>query len=169
MLKSQLRPSTINGLIAHRESADLVIAPSVTSNVGHKLRIMGLNYLDAAGNAHLQRDGLFIHVEGGTSSESPRKQAKPANSPSRLLTTAALPLVLTVLSRPELLDGPTRALADLVPSSLGTVHSTLKAIRATGCTWDGENRVLHGGGELLDLWTDEYVLRGRERRGSRRR
>lgn len=160
-LRSQLRPSTLASLLAQATEFDLVVSEVVTKTVGAQLRKAGLNYLDTRGNAYLRRPGLFVLVEGSKADVAVRGLGRGA--PSRLVTPAALPVVLAVLVRPELVNGPTRELAGLVSSSVGTVHTVLRSLRERGCAWDERSQKLIGGRAVLDLWTDEFASTGRDR------
>jgi len=147
---------------AIRHEKVLLLAPHVRAQQAATLERAGVDYLDLAGNAHLDRPGLFVHVEGRPPLK--RETGAPTRPQKGWVKT-----VMAILIRPELADAPYRAIADQADVALGTV---------AGCFADLEKRrLLHQrktGREVADrhalvaLWVQAYVEVLRPRLAERR-
>ncbi len=110
-----------------------------------------IDYLDLAGNAHLQAPGLFVHVEG----RQPAKEPKPA--PGRP-QKGWIKTVMAILIRPELANAPYRTLADRANVALGTLAGCMKDLTARGLLLGGKDRRRVADREaLVALWVQAYV------------
>ncbi|MEO7587242.1 MAG: type IV toxin-antitoxin system AbiEi family antitoxin [Arachnia sp.] len=126
LVKNQIRPSTL-GLLSHRLlPGTLILSDHITTSVGRLLRERGLSYADAAGNADIEAHGVRIHVEG---LRPPRTSVSTTAS---LLSNSAMPLVLAVLNRPELINFSVRELQARTHVSVGTTHRVQKQLHDSG-------------------------------------
>lgn len=157
-LKSQLRPSTVPLILNRVSPGDLVIAEYISSSVGEQLHAHGVHYADTVGNVSLRGQGVRLLVEG----RRPPKETAPA-ADANLYTPAALPVLMVMLNRPELLGHPLREIQARVDVSLGTVQRVVRSLRnsayhsPTGDPW----------GSIFQGWLTAY-LSGPRDRGARR-
>ena len=139
------------------ECRRLLLAPYIRPEQAAVLRATGVDYLDLAGNAHLEGPGLLVHVEG-------RKPDKAGAARPRRLTNGWVKTVLALLARPELRAAPYRRIAAGADVALGTVNACMKDLEARGHLDNGpDGRVLIGLPDLVALWVQTYgdVLRPR--------
>jgi hypothetical protein len=140
------------GVPAHRtDDRILLLAPHVRPQQAVVLERAEIDYLDLAGNAHLQAPGMFVHVEG----RQPPKEAPTApGRPQKGWVKA----VMAILIRPELTDAPYRVLADEADVALGTLAACIQDLTRRGVL------VQHKGGRrvpdrqaLVALWVQAYT------------
>lgn len=136
---------------AHADDRLLLLAPHVRPQQAAVLERANIDYLDLAGNAHLQAPGLFVHVEG----RQPAKEPKPA--PGRP-QKGWIKTVMAILIRPELANAPYRTLADRANVALGTLAGCMKDLTARGLLLGGKDRRRVADREaLVALWVQAYV------------
>ena len=83
----------------------LFVAPYITNYLAEKCREIKLPFLDAAGNAYLEDDDLFVFVTG----QKRNTDLAPVHR-NRTDTTAGLRVLFPILCRPQLLNAPYREL-----------------------------------------------------------
>ncbi len=133
----------------------LLLAPFIRTEQAAELRARGVNYVDLAGNAHLEAPGVFIHVEGKRPDKADRVE------PGRL-TKGWVKTVMALLVRPDLRRGPYRPIAAGAEVALGTVAACMKDLEARGHVLDdGKRRRFVHVPDLVALWVQTYgdVLR----------
>jgi hypothetical protein len=162
------RTSTLHGAQAQIQRfthEGLLVAPYLTPELARQCQIMGLPFLDAAGNAFLRAEGLYVLVTG----QKPDKALRRIEKPMRAFDRAGLRVVFTLLAAPDLMQAPYRDLAKAAGVALGTVgwiltdlrdHDFLAEIKGQR-RWIDRQRV-------LQAWTTNYPLRLRERLHVRR-
>lgn len=129
----------------------LILAPHVRPQQAAALERAKIDYLDLAGNAHLQAPGLFVHVEG----RQPPKD--PAPTPGRP-QKGWIKAVMAILIRPELINAPYRVLAEHADVALGTVGGCMNDLAGRGILLDGKDRRRVGDRPaLVALWVQAYV------------
>ena len=140
----------------------LVLAPHVRPQQAAVLERADIDYLDLAGNVHLEAPGLFVHVEG----RPPKRQLAPA--PGRP-QKGWIKTVMAILIRPELADAPYRALADQADMALGTVAGCMNDLGVRGLLLKGKDgRRVVDRQALAALWVQAYVEGLRPRLTERR-
>jgi hypothetical protein len=143
----------------------LLIVPYLAPELARHCQDMGLPFLDAAGNAFLKAEGLYVLVGG----QKPDKALLRIEKPMRAFDRTGLRVVFTLLAAPELMQAPYRDLAKAAGVALGTVGWILTELREHGFLleidglrrWIDRNRV-------MQAWTTNYPLRLRERLRVRR-
>jgi len=139
----------------------LLLAPYVRETQGQVLQRAGVDYLDLAGNVHIEVPGRFVHVEG----------KRPAPAPARRfrLTKGWVKTVMALLIEPELLHQPYRTVALRADVAVGTVTACLKHLREHRyLTVRGADRRLNALPDLIALWVAAYTDIVRPRLGERR-
>jgi len=135
----------------HADDRLLLLAPHVRPQQAAVLERAEIDYLDLAGNAHLQAPGLFVHVEG----RQPPKEAMPA--PGRP-QKGWIKAVMAILIQPELTNVPYRVLADHADVSLGTLAGCMNDLAARGLLLAGKaNRRVADRQTLVALWVQAYI------------
>ena len=140
--------------VRQRNARGLLLAPYVRAEQGEALRQWGIDYLDLAGNVHLEAPGVFVHVEG----KRPDKAHAPA---ATRLTKGWVKTVMALLITPELLKGPYRPIAQAADVALGTVTACLKDLEGRGLLNTRRERNFANAAEAIALWVQAYgeVLR----------
>lgn len=126
LVRPQLRPSTVGLLPQDPQTGMLVLSDYITASVGKLLRDRGLNYADAAGNAYLRAPGFRFHSEGF------RPPPSSGSTTGNLFSSSAMPLILAILNRPELVHSTVRELQARTHVSVGTTHRVQKQLHTTG-------------------------------------
>jgi hypothetical protein len=137
----------------------LLLAPFIRTEQAAELRARGINYIDLAGNVHLEAPGTYVHVEGK------RPDKGDGVRPGRL-TRGWVKVVMALLVRPELRRGPYRPIATAAEVALGTVAACMKDLEARGHLQQrADGRTFLNIPDLVALWVQTYgdVLRPRLR------
>jgi len=136
-----------------RRDPVLVFSPFVGSKTATALRRMGINYLDAAGNAWITFDDVLVDIQGRTRPDS----AVPTDTrPKRgsLLTPRSAQVVFALLAWPDLWEQSRRQLARAAGVSLGQAHNTATMLNDRGYHAGTGGRAQK---PLLDLWTSAFL------------
>ena len=129
----------------------LVLAPHVRRQQAAALERAEIDYLDLAGNAHLQAPGLFVHVEG----RQPQKDLAPGRGRPQ---KGWIKTVMAILIRPGLTNAPYRALAEQADVALGTVAGCMNDLAVRGLLLKGKDgRRVADQQALVALWVQAYV------------
>jgi hypothetical protein len=143
----------------------LLAAPYITAEMADQCRAMGVQFIDAAGNAYLKARGLHIYITGRKRALKDAPAAK-----DRATTATGMRVVFALLCRPELLNAPYRDIAAAAGVALGTVGWALFALQDRGHLLADK---LRGRGftdkkRLTEEWALNYPVRLRPRLGARR-
>lgn len=131
----------------------LLITDYVTPPLADELRRRRIQFIDAAGNAYLDRRGLMIFIAGRRNQRRRGRQKK-----LRVFRGAGLKAGFVLLSMPELVSAPQRTIASTARVALGSIALVLDGLRGLGFIADvrGKRRLLHRE-RLLDQWTESYA------------
>jgi hypothetical protein len=128
----------------------LLLAPHVRRQQAVALEEAGIDYLDLAGNVHLNAPGLFVHVEG----RLPTKELPAPGRPQK----GWIKTVMAILVRPQLVDATYRVIADEAGVALGTVGTCMKDLERRGLMLDRKaGRTIPDRRGLVALWVQAYV------------
>jgi len=140
----------------------LLLAPHVREQQAGALERAGIDYIDLAGNVHLDAPGLFVHVQGQ------RPQRERATAPVRP-QKGWVKTVLALLVRPDLANAPYRVLADDADVALGTAAKCMTDLTLRGLLRGPQGtRALGDRQALTALWVQAYVEALRPRLAERR-
>jgi hypothetical protein len=122
---SHLSQGLVSDLIARRGSRVttplILFAPYVSPEMGALLVSHGINFVDRAGNCHLELGGTYVgHVEG-------RRLRLPLDPPGGI-RAPGFRLIFALLVEPDLLNAPARDFARAAVVSLGTVSNVLRRL-----------------------------------------
>jgi hypothetical protein len=158
-VKPHLTSHTLGSAIAavsqikkEHHSAALVSA-YVNPSQAEKLRQLGIEFFDAAGNASFQQKGLHIFITG--------RKPQTANSPgrpARAFNPTGSRLVFALLCQPGLENKSYREMAKEAGISLGAVNWIINELKSLGHLVDfgARGRRLVNRKELLKRWTSAY-------------
>ena len=131
----------------------LLIAEYVQPAVAEALRERGVSYADAAGNCHVERDPLLLHVEGR------KRQRVGAEEPVRAFGGEGLKAIFALLLEPDYVARPYREIAQLSGASHGVVQYTVKDLERLGflLRLSRTERRLRDTDALLERWAAGYT------------
>jgi hypothetical protein len=144
----------------------LLIAPYVAPELARRCQELGLAFLDAAGNAFLRQEGLYVLVTGQKQDTARFRVDKPM----RAFDRTGLRVVFTLLVEPLLLQAPYRDIAKAAGVALGTVGAILTDLRNHGFLVEdqqGKRRWIDRQ-RVYQAWVTNFPLRLRERLHVRR-
>ena len=130
----------------------LVFAPQVTPQAGERLREHGIDYIDLAGNCHIEAGGDHVaHVEG-------KKTLERVSLPREHGRTSHFGVYFALAARPELATAPVREIARHAGAGKSTVDRTLARLHADGLlAVTSKGRRLLRRDALIDRWVAGYV------------
>lgn len=155
-VKNQVTPPLVGPLsLAFGEESGkrLLVTDYVTPPLADELRRRHVQFIDAAGNAYLNRRGLLVFVSGR---RDPRKRGR--QKVARTFRGAGLRVGFVLVCVPALASAPLRTIAGTAGVALGSVAAVLKGLRELGFIAEvrGKRRLLHRE-RLLDQWTEAYA------------
>ncbi len=139
--------------LPHDHAGDkvLLLAPHIRPQQAIALERAEIDYLDLAGNAHLQAPGLFVHVEGR---QLPKEPIPAPGRPQKGWIKA----VMAILIRPDLTNAPYRLLAEHADVALGTVAGCMTDLTKRGLVLEGKDgRRVVDRQALVALWVQAYI------------
>jgi hypothetical protein len=147
-----------------KREAFLIASRYITPTAKELLKKYRINYLDAAGNAHMKLGGILIHIEGN--------KAKPPseNYKNRAFTKVGAKLIYTLLRNPESINLTYRRLSEISTCSLGSVSKIIDHLKEEKfiITLPGKKLKLVQQELLINKWIDvlskqllPYALIGR--------
>lgn len=135
----------------HRGDRLLILAPHVRAQQAAVLERAGIDYLDLAGNVHLDAPGHFVHVEGR---QPPKERVTAPTRPQKGWIKA----VMALLIRPELVNAPYRLVAEAAHVALGTVAKCMNDLTVRGLLrHQQDGRTIADRPALVALWVQAYV------------
>lgn len=125
----------------------LLFAPLVSSAAGDELRGRGIDYIDLAGNCHIDIDEVHVaHVEG-------KKLREQYVAPRERQQAAHYGVYFAIAARPALASATVREIAQLAGAGKSTVDRTLTRLEAEGIVAATKRgRQLLRRDRLIDRW-----------------
>jgi hypothetical protein len=155
-VKRRLRPATLGAVthqLATRKGNPLLVTDHVTPPLAEALRAKGIEFIDAAGNAFLNRPPLLVFVKG---QRPAGQQTIPGRG--RAFQATGLQVLFALLARPELVGRPYREIAVAAGVAHGTVGWVMAELPGLGYIAKvGGRRRLVNGERLFDQWTEAYA------------
>ncbi|MFQ5527301.1 MAG: type IV toxin-antitoxin system AbiEi family antitoxin [Thermoanaerobaculia bacterium] len=133
----------------------LLIADYINPKLAERLRQREVNFVDAAGNAFLRQEGLYVFVKG----ERDNLRLEAERERRRAFRPSGLKLLFALLCRPELAEADYRTLAETVGIALGTVQWVMRDLIRDGYVLKlgrFERRLVEPK-ELLEAWVPAYA------------
>jgi len=104
----------------------LIVGERVTERSAEQFRRWGLNYIDSAGNAYVQFEGIHIDVRGRRSSPSrtDRSSRAPRGS-TNLFSTKRAQVIFALLAWDDVLESTFREIAETADVAVGQAKQTI--------------------------------------------
>jgi hypothetical protein len=129
LLKNEIRqlhiPNIIEKIGAHKGDW-LLVCQYIPKPVKETLKNNGINYLEAAGNCFIQKQGLFFYIND--QQVTPLRQT----ATGKLWKNAGLRLIFAVLQNDNLLNHPYREIAQIANIALGNIGDLLQELQQEG-------------------------------------
>lgn len=154
-------PAVIKARSTTAAHPPILVAPYVTRETAEHCRNLKLPFIDTAGNAYIEAEGLLVYVVG-----LPRP-TDLVRDKFRALTPAGLQVTFAILCRPDLLQKTYREIARAAKVALGTVGPVLKDLQGRGFVHGARNE-LRAPGRLMEEWVTRYATTLRPKLGVRR-
>lgn len=159
-LKGQLNSHTLGSAIAsvsklqREHGPTALVASYINPSQAERLRGLGIEFFDTAGNVFLKQDGLHVFVSGRKARDSNRRESRPA----RAFNATGSRLIFALLCNPGLEDKPYRQLAKEADISLGAVNWIMSDLKSLGHLVDNgkHGRRIQNRKELLKRWVTAY-------------
>lgn len=156
-VKRGLRPATLGGVLLQLErlgDTALLVADYITPPLAQELKTRGVAFIDAAGNAYLDRPPLFIWVKG----EKPLTRWEAPGEVGRAFRASGLRVLFALLCDPALAGQPYREIAKRAGVAHGTVGWVMAEMPKIGYVAQvGGKRRLIQRERLLQQWVDAYA------------
>ena len=135
---------------------NLLVAPYVAPALARRLKADGIEFIDAAGNAYLERPGHLIWIVG----QKPLSSTPKTFAAGRAFSASGLRVLFALLCDPDRLNEPYRAIAEQAGVAHGTVGWVMPDLIKQGFVAElrGRRRLVDGR-RLLDLWVDAFLQR----------
>src|SRR6267142_375233 len=159
-IKGQLNSHTLGSAIAavskykREHGPTALVAPYINPSQAEKLRELGVEFFDTAGNVFLRQEGLHVFVSGRKAQDSNARESRPA----RAFNATGSRLIFALLCNPKLEDKTYRQLAKEAGISLGAVNWIMSDLKSLGHLVDNgkRGRRIQTRKELLKRWVAAY-------------
>jgi hypothetical protein len=133
----------------------LLIAPYVSTGLAEECQRAGINFLDAAGNAHIDVPGTYLFITG-----KPRpKEARIPSDQSALRKASTLRVIFALLTVEGLAQQPVRAIAEAAGAALGSASNAIEELAALGfIAGEARQRRLANRETLQREWARQYPI-----------
>ncbi|HYM95065.1 MAG TPA: hypothetical protein VET23_13050, partial [Chitinophagaceae bacterium] len=133
----------------------LVLAKYIMPKFKKRMQEMGVNYIDAAGNAFIKLTSLTVIIDGRKEVKTlPDLKAKP-------FSKTGLKVIFQILVHDDYINATFREIAKAADVSLDTVHKTINGLKELQYLVPLNNYTLKWNNkkELFDRWMTEYETR----------
>jgi len=157
-VKKRVTPGTLGAFgrqlgIFPQKQKGLLVTWYVTPQMADRMKKLGIQFIDTAGNAYINEPPLFIFIKGNRPIDR-----HPIERPTRAFQPTGLKVVFALLCNPGLENEPFRKIAKVANAALGTVNWVIKDLKNIGCLIDrgkrGRNLIRKKG--LLERWVAMY-------------
>ena len=156
----------VKAQLATFDGRGLLVAPYLTPELANRCRQIELPFIDTAGNAHLNVQGLYVFIKG----EKRPDNMTPMGT-QRAGTATALRVVFALLHRPDLLNATYRDIVHAAGVALGAVGWVFFDLEKRGYAAGGKrqrNRRLLEPKRLMEEWVTNYPIKLRPKLNPRR-
>lgn len=143
----------------------ILVADYINLNMGKKLKGMGVQFIDTAGNAYINQPPVYILVTGNKQGHA---LTGPKEGMNRAFDTTGLKVIFGFLCNPLLVNATYREIAKFTDVALGTVGWVINGLKDVGFIVDRKKeRHLVNKRKLFDRWVEAYPekLRPKQRVG----
>ena len=163
-IRMRLTDTVLGRLVQHFKETPgkwVVITQFVPTQLAKKMKALGIQFIDTAGNAYIDEHPLKVFMCGNR----PDKKI-PDRKEEGLLGMGGIRILFALLCQPQLENAAYREIADAAGAALGTVAGVMKDLTENGYLLDlgTRGRRLTRKEELVEKWTRAYAERFRHRR-----
>jgi len=159
-LKRYVTPATLGAIhaqLTRRADRPLLVTEYITPPLADRLRELGIQFADTAGNAYLETPNFLVWTKG-----NPRPKQKPDEQPTgRAFEPSGLKIVFALLCDPTRLERPYRNIAQETGVAHGTVGWVMADLDARGFIAQlrgrHQPRRLVQADKLLTQWAEAYA------------
>jgi hypothetical protein len=129
LLKNEIRQLHVPDIIAkigNHKTEWLLICQYIPKPVKEILKTTGINYLEAAGNCFIQKEGIFFYINDQP--VTPLRQV----ATGKLWKNAGIRLIFALLQNPGLVNRPYREIAKQAHIALGNIGDLLQELQQQG-------------------------------------
>lgn len=148
----------LKDLMVRTNKPAIVISKYIALEVANEFKENNINYLDAAGNAYIKQDDLFICISGQ------KAQNFAKTNQARAFQESGIKLIFSLLRKPDNLQLSYRELSELSGISVGSVSNVIRELESLNFILKTKKKcILKNTRVLLDRWIIAYfdVLRPR--------
>ena len=160
-IKRHLHPATLGAALAQLArypDRRLLVTEYITPPMAEQLRERGVEFIDTAGNAWLDRPPMLVWVKG----QRPAVIPAQTHRQGRAFQTTGLQVMFVLLCRPETANLPYREIAMLAGVAHGTVGWVMPELIRLGYVVEvNKKRRVVNGERMLKQWVDAYLQRMR--------
>jgi hypothetical protein len=152
-IKNEIREQNLHGILnqVKKNPAEwLLICQYIPKPIKEELKNRAINYLETAGNCFIRKDGLFFYIND----KAVTKHRQPKEG--RLWKQAGLKFLFGILIKPELLNTPFRAIAEITTVALGNIGPFIEELKEEGYVKDGVDN-----GKTFLLLENKEMLRNK--------
>lgn len=155
-IKTRLTQATL-GIAVHQlerhPQKGLIVTDYVNPKMAERLKTMGMQFLDAAGNAYINEPPVYVYIKGNKPIEKPQRRP-----PTRAFQPTGMKVLFALLCRPGLENAPYRDIAKAAGVALGTVGWVLTDLKELGYLVDmgKRGRRLTNKEKLIERWVTTY-------------
>jgi len=153
-------------LVGRNREEWLLVCQYIPKPLKEDLKNQAINYLEAAGNCFIHKDGLFFYINDRTI--TPHRKPKEG----KLWKQAGLKFLFVILQKPELLNEPYRNIAKAAKIALGNIGSFIEELKEEGFLKQGTRNgdkiwFIENKEQLQKKWIELFnaVLRPKLRQG----
>lgn len=141
---------------AGKKATAVLFTEWIPEPVAEELRKNGIGFVDVTGNAYLYNPPQVLIDVRGKRPETPLKA-----EPGRIVEAGGLKVCHLLLTNPQTLNQPLRAIAELAGVSLGTAHVVMRELMAANWVLPGENNMRRFADpkDLIDVFVRGYTLK----------
>jgi hypothetical protein len=138
----------------------ILITRHVSKHLAGRMRELGIEYIDTAGNAYVTDKSLVVSLQGKNPT---KKYAKP--SQNQLWGSTAVKTIFALLCNKHLIDAPYREIASKANVALGALTGVFSDLVREGFVVERglAGRRMQRKKELFDKWNESYALSMRSR------
>ena len=131
----------------------IVVTEYVNPNMAERMKDMGVQYIDLAGNAYIDAPPLLIYIKGNKPKGPLEKQTA-----TRAFQPTGLKVLFALFCNPALVNAPYRDIAKAANVALGTVGWVFTDLRELGYLAEKgkRHRRLRNKKELFNRWVTAY-------------
>ena len=148
-------------IIKSHHERNVLITKGVTTHLAKKMKEMQIQFIDAAGNAYINRPPLFVFMHGNKAALSQTDEVA-----EDLFGIAGIRVIFALLCKENLVNGTYREIADAAGVALGSVVSVMKDLIRRNYVIDltDRGRTIVQKQNLADKWAEAYATKFRAKK-----